>query len=115
MSPRTELPDDAHMVRGGQNLPENFTSGTGVLMDTSGLLQDVSVNCGAGKSVSELARVILNEQIGVTTLGAIRAAGGDVVPAPTQFNPDHCLLQGTDAQMASRLFTPTIPNPGKVR
>jgi hypothetical protein len=30
------LPDDALVVRGGQNLPENFAQGSGVTIDSGG-------------------------------------------------------------------------------
>jgi hypothetical protein len=71
------LPDDALVVRGGQNLPENFAQGSGVTVGTDGKLQGVSVNCAPGQSVRELTASIsqtgypgiANNQIGVTTVG----------------------------------------------
>jgi hypothetical protein len=48
------LPDDAVVVRGGQNLPENFAQGSGVTVDAGGKVQDVSVNAAPGLSVKEL-------------------------------------------------------------
>ncbi len=39
------LPDGALVVRGGQNLPENFVKGSGVTVAGDGLLMGVSVNC----------------------------------------------------------------------
>jgi hypothetical protein len=38
------LPDDALVVRGGENLPESFAQGSGVTVDGSGKIRDVSVN-----------------------------------------------------------------------
>jgi hypothetical protein len=38
------LPDDALVVRGGMNLPENFEQGSGVSMDQDGKPDGVSVN-----------------------------------------------------------------------
>jgi hypothetical protein len=48
------LPDDALVVRGGQNLPESFAQGTGVSLDSAGKTQGVSVNAAPGLSVQEL-------------------------------------------------------------
>ena len=109
------LPDEALVVRGGVNEPDNFTNGRGIVADAAGLLSGVSVQCAAGKTVWELSRRLFNGQIGVATLGRIREAGGEVDPDPSPGNPYHCLLRGVDADTASRLFTPTMPNPHKVR
>lgn len=109
------LPDDALVVRGGANGPSNFIEGTGVLIDAAGLLSEVSVQCAPGKTAWELSRPLMSGKIGVATLKEIRSAGGEVAPAPTRGNPEHCLLRGLDAITASSLFTPTIPNPHRVR
>ncbi len=92
-----------------------FTSGSGVQTDAEGLLSEVSVQCASEKTVAELSRPLLNGKIGVTTVREIRDLGGDVDPAPSAGNPDHCLLRGLDAAAASRLFTPVIPNPHRVK
>ncbi len=115
------LPDDALVVRGGQNLPENFANGSGVIVGTDGTLQGVSVNAAPGLSVQELTAAdpqtgypgILNNQVGVTTVGAIRAKGGDVVPSPTRTNKDYATLSGLTPEQASELFRPTVPNPSR--
>ena len=115
------LSDDALVVRGGLNLPENFVRGTGGTIATDGSLQDVSVNAASGLSVPELTAPnpqtgypgILNNQVGVTTVAAIRAAGGEVVPSPTRANPNHATLSGLTAEQASKLFRPTTPNPSR--
>jgi hypothetical protein len=115
------LPDDALVVRGGQNLPMSFAQGSGVRAGPGGALQGVSVNAGAGVSAADLTRPnpqtgypgIPHNQVGVTTVGAIRAAGGDVVPAPTRSNPYHALLSGLTPDQASALFRPTVPNPNR--
>jgi hypothetical protein len=36
--------EGALVVRGGQNLPENFIEGSGVTIDSNGFLNGVSVN-----------------------------------------------------------------------
>jgi hypothetical protein len=117
--PMTRLPDEALVVRGGQNLAENFVFGTGVVIDREGQLQGVSVNCAPGMSVEELTVPdpstghpgIPHKQIGVTTVGAVRALGGEVVPSSRPHNPHHATLSGISADQASRLFRPTIANP----
>jgi len=62
--------------------------------------------------VEELAAAIPHGQIGVTTVGAIRAAGGDVVRTSGR-SPYHATLVGLSPEEASRLLTPTIANPAK--
>jgi hypothetical protein len=115
------LPDDTLVVRGGRNDAESFARGSGVQMDSSGKLQGVSINCGAGLSVEELTAPrpstgypgIPHNHVGVTTVGAIRAAGGDVIPTPSRTNPHHARLSGLTPEQASALFQPTVRNPSK--
>ena len=109
------LPDNALVVRGGGCEPDNFTQGSGVFSDAAGLLSQISVQCAPGKTALDLSRRMLNGKIGVTTVGEVRSAGGEVDPNPKPGNPDHCLLRGINAFTASRLFTPTIPNPHRVK
>lgn len=117
----TPLPDDALVVRGGLNLPENFAKGSGVSLGADGKLQGVSVNSAPGKSVQELTAAIPqsgypgipNNQVGVTTAGAIRERGGEVVPSPTRTNPHHATLSGLTPEQASDLFRPTVSNPSR--
>ena len=45
------LPDDAMVVRGGQNLPENFVNGSGVTIEADARLNGVSVNAAAGLTI----------------------------------------------------------------
>jgi hypothetical protein len=115
----TPLPNEALVVRGGQNLPANFAQGSGVMVDEGGRIQGVSVNAAPGVSVQELTAPnphtgypgIPHNQVGATTVGAIRAAGGDVVSSPTRTNPYHATLSGLTPEQASQLFRPTIKNP----
>jgi hypothetical protein len=102
-------------VRGGLNSVELLEAGAGVTVDADGMLHGLSVNSAAGESWAELSQGLPNRQIGVSTVGEVRAAGGDVAPAPSRFNPDHCLLNGITAAAAHRLLTPTVPNPSRVR
>jgi hypothetical protein len=117
----TPLPDDTLVVRGGQNLPANFAQGSGVSVAAGAMLDGVSVNAAPGLSLVELTAPdaptgypgILNTQVGATTVGAIRAAGGDVVPSPTRTNPHHATLIGLTAEEASKLFQPPVLNPNR--
>jgi hypothetical protein len=120
MSP---LPDDALVVRGGSNTPGSFAGGSGVVLDDLGRLQQVSVNAAAGMSVDQLTAGdpttgypgIPHTQVGETTVGTIRAAGGDVVRSPTKRNPNHATLSGLTPDQASALFQPTVLNPNRAR
>jgi hypothetical protein len=115
------LPPDALVVRGGQNLPENFARASGVSVEAGGVLNGVSVNSAPGLSLKDLTAAnpqtgypgILNNQVGVTTVGAIQACGGHVVPSPTRTNPNHATLNGLTPERASQLFRPTVINPSR--
>jgi hypothetical protein len=115
----TALPDEALVVRGGQNLPANFAQGLDVTVDAGGKIEGVSVNAAPGVAVQELTAPnprtgypgIPHNQVGVTTVGTIRAAGGDVVPSPTRTNPYHATLSGLTPGQASQIFRPTVKNP----
>src|SRR5919197_3832410 len=101
-----KIPDEALVVRGGRNQPADILRGTGT--HPSGVT-GVSVECALGMSVAELAAAIPHGQIGVTTVGAVRQAGGDVVRT-TGRSPYHATLTGLTPEQVSRLLTPTIPN-----
>ena len=103
------IPDEALVVRGGRNQPEDLRRGTRT--HPSGVT-GVSVECAEGLSVDELAAAILHGQVGVTTVAAVRAAGGEVVRTSGR-SPHHATLVGLSPEEASRLLTPTIPNPAK--
>ena len=105
------LPDDALVCRGGTCTAERFKAGSGVTQDAAGRLEGVSVNSAPGASVAELTQTIPNRQVGVTTVGQVRAAGGDVVPSGRPGNPAHATMSGITPQQAERLFTPTVRNP----
>src|SRR5260370_39693335 len=117
------LSDDGLVVRGGQNLRANLAQGSEVTIDIGGGLQAVSVNCAPGLSVQQLTAPnaqtgypgIPHHQIGVTTVGAVRAAGGEVLPTPTRTNPHHATLSGVTPEQASNLFRPTVKNPNRRR
>ncbi len=109
------LPDDALVVRGGLNSVELLEIGSGVTTDGAGNLQGVSVNSAPGKTVAELPTGLPNRLVGVTTVGAVRAAGGEVRPDPSLHRPYHCLVGGSSAQAAHGLLSPPVINPSRVR
>lgn len=63
-------------------------------------ISGVSVNSANGKSLGELTASIPHSKVGTTTVGAVRAAGGDVVPSPTRSNPYHATLSGITGKQA---------------
>lgn len=77
------LPDSAIVCRGGTCTADRFTSGSGVTLDSNGKLNGVSVNSAADKTLEQLTVGIPNKQVGVTTVGDVRRAGGDVIPSGT--------------------------------
>src|SRR5262249_26362671 len=101
--------DDALVVRGGRNRPEDLRGRTQT--HPSGVT-GVSVECAAGVPLEDLAARLPHGQIGVTTAGAVRAAGGDVVRTSGR-SPYHATLTGLGPETASRLLTPTVPNPAR--
>ncbi|MEX2188331.1 MAG: hypothetical protein WD875_16105 [Pirellulales bacterium] len=103
------IPDDAVAIRGGRSRPIDFERGIGV--HPSGVT-GVSVNCAAGVPLETLSTDIPHGQLGVTTVSEIRAADGDVIRTSGR-GPYHATLVGLTPEAASRLFTPTIPNPAK--
>jgi RHS repeat-associated protein len=108
------LSDSALVVRGGLTTADRLASGSGVTVDASGNLSGLSVQSANGASVGDLAGALPNKQIGVTTVGDVRAAGGEVVPDPLPGNPNHCEMCGVTPQKASELFQPQKnPNPLK--
>ena len=103
------LPDEAVVVRGGRNTPDAIDGR--ILPHPSGVV-GVSVESAPGATVEQLAAAIPHGQIGVTTVGRVRAAGGDVVPTSGQ-SPTHATLTGLDVGQISELLTPTRRNPNR--
>ena len=104
-----EIPDEALVVRGGRNRPADIVRGTGT--HPSGVT-GVSVESAVGVSIAELAASIPHGQVGVTTGGEVRKAGGDVIRTAGR-SPYHATLTGLTPEQASHLLTPTIPNPAR--
>jgi hypothetical protein len=103
------IPDDAIVIRGGRNRPEDIRRGIGT--HPSGVT-GISVECGDGFSLEELSASIPHGQIGVTTVGAIRAAGGDVIRTSGR-SPQHATLTGLTPDEMGLLLNPTIPKPSQ--
>ncbi len=101
------IPDDALVIRGGKNRPEDILRGTG--MHPSGVV-GISVECAVGLSVEELSNNIPHGQIGVTTVGEVRQAGGNVVRTSGR-KASHATLIGLNHEQASEILNPTISNP----
>ena len=62
-----------------------------------------------GLSVAELAVVIPHGHIGMTTVGAVRHMGGDVVRTPGR-SLNHATLTGLTPEQIHELLTPLITN-----
>ena len=104
-----KIPDEALVVRGGRNRPVDIVRGTGT--HPSGVT-GVSVESAVGVSVAELSASIPHGQVGVTTVGEVRKAGGNVIRTAGR-SPYHATLTGLTPEQISRLLTPTVPNPGR--
>ncbi len=103
------LPDEALVVRGGRNTPEQIDEK--IEQHASGPI-GVSVESAPGLTVAELAANLPHGRVGVTTVGRVRATGGDVIPTRGR-SPNHATLTGLPAEEISRLLTPTEPNPAR--
>jgi hypothetical protein len=104
------LADDALVCRGGTCTAERFANGSGVTSDAAGRLSGVSVNAGTA-SFEDLTATLRYKQVGVSTAGEVRAAGGVLTPAGSSFNPFHHELSGLTGEQLEQLFMPTIRNP----
>jgi hypothetical protein len=111
MAELESLPDEAIVVRGGRNRPEDIRRGIGT--HPSGIT-GISVECGVAVSIEILSALIPHGQIGMTTVGAVRSLGGDVIRTSGR-SPYHATLTGLISDEMSMLLTPTIPNPLKLK
>jgi len=105
------IPDEALVVRGGRNRPEDIRRGTGT--HPSGIT-GISVEWALGSSVEDLAAAILHGQIGCTTVGKICEAGGDAIRTSGR-SLNHATLVGLDPDQISALLTPTISKPRQTK
>ena len=111
-SSTSQLSNSALVVRGGISTADRIAAGAESI-DSSGAVQGLSVQSADGASLEELAGYVPHKQIGVTTVGEVRALGGDVVPTPRTGYPLHCDLCGlTPEDAATLLKQMKNPNPG---
>ena len=103
------LPDDALVVRGGRNSPEQVEK---AFATHPGGVTGVAVESAAGLTVAQLAAIVPADRVGVTTVGRVRGAGGDVVRTAGH-GPNQAAITGLSAEQISRLLTPSEPNPAK--
>jgi len=92
------IPNEALVVRGGRNRPEDIKRATGT--HSSGIT-GISVECAVGLSVTELAVAIPHGQVGVTTVGEFRSWDGDVIRTSGR-SPNHATLTGLTAEQVSK-------------
>jgi hypothetical protein len=103
------IPDEALVIRGGKNRPEDILRGIGT--HPSGVT-GISVESGVELLVEELALMIPHSQVGVTTVGEIRQSGGDVIRTSGR-SPNHATLTVLSPEKISDLLTPTMLNPSR--
>lgn len=105
------IADSALVVRGGSaagaNSVEGLARGTGT--HPSGVT-GFSAESANGATLCQLCGNIAHNQVGVTTAGEIRAAGGNVI-ATKGASPTHVTVTGLKPEAANRLLTPTRANP----
>ena len=107
----SRIPDNALVIRGGKNQASDIRRGT----DTHPAgITGVSVVSDEGVPPAELAQTIPHRQIGITTVAEVRKAGGDVIRTAGG-SPYHATLTGLAPEQVSKLFTPTVSNPGRKR
>jgi hypothetical protein len=104
-----EIPNEAIVIRGGRNRPEDIQRGIG--SHPSGVT-GISVECAVGLVLEALSAAIPHGQIGSTTVGEIRNVGGEVVRTSGR-SPYHATLTGLTPQQISDLLNPTFPNPAR--
>lgn len=105
------LADDALVARGGSAVGANSVEGLakGIGTHPSGVT-GFSAESANGATLSDLGKNIPHGQMGTTTAGEIRGAGGDVVPTGGR-SPNHATVTGLSPETAHGLLTPTVPNP----
>lgn len=74
-------------------------------------LTGFSAQSAPNATAAELAKPLPRSSYGATTVGDIKAAGGDVDPTTRTENPNHVTVTGLDPQTASDLLTPTVKKP----
>ncbi|EGI78233.1 hypothetical protein, partial [Hylemonella gracilis] len=102
-----DIPDSTIVCRGGSCTADAFKNGRGVTSDAAGNLSGIST--GIGDSVASASQNIPHTKVGVTTVGDIRAAGGQV----DNDHGNHANVSGITAEQAADLFKNVVKNPNK--
>ena len=107
------LPDDALVVRGGglaNQTPENINKAINKSISEGG--RGFSVQCSAGctniNQLGELSRHLPNKEVSVTTVGQVRALGGDLIKTPGSGN--HYSVINLDGFKASSIINKVYKN-----
>lgn len=110
-STEARLANSALVVRGGSSEGANSVAGLtkGIGNHPAGVI-GFSAESANGLSLCQLCSNINHNQVGVTTVGQVRAAGGDVV-STAGVSPTHATVTGLGPEAANRLFTPSQRNP----
>ncbi len=118
MSGRSDLPDDAFVVRGG--VPPFSRPLTLYCRDHPDGYFGFSVQSEASLSVTDLSRALPNKRVGFTTVGEVRKMGYDVVR--TSGDGFHATLvvpvdweEADAARLAQAFQVAENPNPGRAR
>ena len=64
-----------------------------------------------GACLNDLCTNVRPNQIGQTTVGEVRAAGGDVIITEGDVSPTHVTVTNIDPEAASELLSPSVKNP----
>jgi len=101
------IADDSLVVRGGSpanaNSPGGIAAGTSTRGDNG--ITGFSAESANAASLCELCANVPNNQVGVTTAGQVRAAGGEVTATPGR-SPNHATVSGLTPEAASEILTP---------
>nr|NYT98718.1 flavoredoxin [Stenotrophomonas sp. SbOxS2] len=105
------LVNNSLVVRGGSGQGANSVAGIakGTGPHPAGPF-GFSAESANGASFCQLCSNITHNQVGVTTVGQVRAAGGDVI-STRGVSPTHATVVGLEPEAASRLFSPSVSNP----
>lgn len=105
------IPDNAIVIRGGRNLADDIARAMG--KHPEGVF-GFSVVSALNVDLAELTETIPHQQIGITSVEAIRRDGGDVVRTSGR-SIHHATVTGIAPDVASRLLTPTQAHPRLAR
>lgn len=102
-----ELSDGMLLCRGGLCNADKFMKGA-ERVNIDGSLQGVSVFGKPGMGAKDLGKLIPHSEYGVSSVGAVRSLGGNVVQQGNNLN--HYIINGLTPQQLESLFRPTILN-----